>query len=273
MAHPKYKMIVSDLDETLLDAQGRIPSKNIQAIQKARELGVRFVPATGRGYRSVHKILDAIGLREMEREYVISFNGGAVTENKGERLLSFQEIPFQKAEELYCRGLSYDVCIHVYTKDTVYAYRLNKEEKDHVEGRLELQEIFTDRLDFLKGQKIVKILYQNTDCSYLNQIEEDLKPITADIDVSYSSNRYIEFNRKGINKGFGMLFLADLLHIRPEEIIAIGDNYNDLSMIQAAGLGAGVCNTVPEMKPLCDYVTNATNDEGAIAEIIEKFIL
>ena len=269
----KFKMIVSDLDETLLGTDGSISTRNVEAIQKARKLGVRFVPATGRGFRSVRGTLDTIGLKEMEQEYVISFNGGAVTENKGERLLRFEGIPFKKAEELFFRGLAYDVCIHVYTKDTVYVYRLNQDEKDHVKGRMEIQEFFTDHLDFLKDQEIVKVLYENTDCVYLNQIGDDLKPITKDIDVSYSSNRYIEFNRKGVNKGAGLLFLTDLLGIRPEETIAVGDNYNDLSMIQAAGLGVGVQNTVSEMKPLCNDITNATCDESAIAEIIEKYIL
>lgn len=269
----KFKMIVSDLDETLLGLDGSISARNVEAIQKARKLGVRFVTATGRGYRSVRGTLDAIGLREMDQEYVISFNGGAVTENKGERLLRLEGIPFKKAEELFFRGLAHDVCIHVYTKDTVYVYGLNQDEKDHLNGRMEIQEFFTDHLDFLKGQEIVKVLYENTDCVYLNQIEDDLRPITQDIDVSYSSNRYIEFNRKGVNKGAGLLFLANLLGIRPEETIAVGDNYNDLSMIQAAGLGVGVQNTVPEMKPFCNVITNATCDEGAIAEIIEKYIL
>ncbi len=93
------------------------------------------------------------------------------------------------------------------------------------------------------------------------------------MDVSYSSNRYIEFNQKGVNKGSGLLTLAKLLGIRQEETIAIGDNFNDLSMILAAGLGVGVQNTVEDMKPLCDVITEATNNEGAVAEVIERYIL
>lgn len=269
----KYKMIVSDLDETLLGSDRRVSEKNREAIRKARELGVRFVPATGRGYSSIRGTLDELGLREKEQEYVISYNGGAVTENKGERLLHFEGISFEKAEELFYRGLSYDVCIHVYTKEMVYVYRLNQNETDYLNGRMEVQEFFMDNLDFLKGQEIVKILYVNTDYSYLKQIEEDLKNITQDLDVSYSSNRYIEFNQKGVNKGSGLLFLAKLLKIRPEETIAVGDNFNDLSMIQAAGLGVGVNNTVPDMKPLCDVILNANCDQGAIAEVVERYIL
>ena len=91
--------------------------------------------------------------------------------------------------------------------------------------------------------------------------------------MSFSSNRYIEFNHKGVNKGAGLRFIAHMLGVKPEETIAIGDNFNDLSMIQAAGLGVGVQNTIKDMKPLCGYITEATIDEGAVAEVIEKFIL
>ncbi len=269
----KYKMIVSDLDETLLNSDRKVAARNVEAIKRARELGVKFVPATGRGYISIRGTLEEIGLRDMENEYVISFNGGAITENKGERLLYFQGISFEKAEELFSRGLSYDVCMHVYTKDKVYVYRLNQDESDYVKGRMEMQEFFTDDLHFLRGQEIVKVIYVNTDWHYLKNIEDDLRDITGDLDVSYSSTRYIEFNQKGVNKGSGLLFLADLLGIRPEETIAVGDNFNDLSMICAAGLGVGVQNTVPDLKPLCDVVTDATCDDGAIGEVIEKYVL
>lgn len=65
-------------------------------------------------------------------------------------------------------------------------------------------EVFDQNLDFLKGQEIVKVLYTNTDFDYLQNIDRDLKDITFDMDVSYSSNRYIEFNHKGVNKGAGL---------------------------------------------------------------------
>jgi hypothetical protein len=268
-----YKIIACDLDETLLDDKHRISEKNRIAIQKADELGVKFVPATGRGFNTVDGTLKELGLFDKEQEYVISFNGGAITENKDHKLLHFQGIPFETAKKLYQRGLTYDVCIHVYTKDTVYVYNYVQAEKDYVGARMPIQEIFDKTLDFLEGQEIVKMLYMNFDQNYLHQIEEDLKEITKEIDVSYSSNRYIEFNNQGINKGQGLLSLAKLLGAKPEETIAIGDNFNDLSMIVAAGLGVVVKNAVEGIRSSCDYITEATNNESAVAEVIEKFIL
>lgn len=268
-----YKIIACDLDETLLSDDRTISKDNIEAIQKAKELGVRFVPATGRGFNTVGGTLKDLGLYDLENEYVISYNGGAITENKGSKLLHFEGISFEKASELYKRGLKYDVCIHVYTKGMVYAYKYVQEEKDYLAGRMEVTEIFDNNIEFLKGQEIVKVLYMNTDYQYLKGIENDLKEITSDLDVSYSSNRYIEFNHQGVNKGQGLKKLAELLHVDMQETIAIGDNFNDLSMIKAAGLGVGVQNTVEEMKKECDIITKATNNQGAIAEVINQYIL
>lgn len=117
---------------------------------------------------------------------------------------------------------------------------LFKKKLNYLAGRMEVKEIFDDHIDFLKGQEIVKVLYMNTDYDYLKKIEDDLKDITGDLDVSYSSNRYIEFNHQGVNKGQGLKKLADILGVDIKETIAIGDNFNDLSMIKVAGLGVGV---------------------------------
>ena len=82
----------------------------------------------------------------------------------------------------------------------------------------------------------------------------------------------MEFNRKGVSKGKGLHKLADLLGVDIRDTIAIGDNYNDLSMIKQAGLGVGVANTVEAMKKECDYITKADCDHSAIAEVINRFI-
>ncbi|MCD8379797.1 MAG: Cof-type HAD-IIB family hydrolase [Lachnospiraceae bacterium] len=268
-----YKIIACDLDETLLKLDRTIDQRDIEAIVMARKKGVKFVPATGRGYNSVQETLQELGLWQQEGEYVISYNGGAITENKGNRLLHFEGLPFDLAQELYCRGRQYDVCIHVYTRDMVYVYNLFQGEIDYLANRMEIQVIDTDNIEFLRGQDIAKVLYTNTDRAYLNQIEKELQDITGEIDVSYSSNRYIEFNHRGVNKGQGLISLAKLLNVDLSETIAIGDNYNDLPMIRAAGLGVGVANTVESMKAECDYITKASCNESAVAEVIRRFVL
>ena len=92
------------------------------------------------------------------------------------------------------------------------------------------------------------------------------------VEVSYSSNRYMEFNTLGVNKGTALAILANKLSIPIEQTIAIGDNYNDVAMLKAAGLAVAAGNGVDDVKALCDYTTQADNNEGVVAEAIRKFI-
>ena len=268
-----YRIIACDLDETLLNNQGAISDRNLHAIQTAQKMGVKFVPATGRGYSSVGDLLSRLGLADMAGEYVISFNGGAITENKNSKLLHFEGLDWDVAQELYRRGQQYDVCMHVYTKDCVYVFNLGEEERERLSKRIRIQLISHTDLNFLAGQDIAKLLYVNTDYQYLKMVENQLQDISEYIDVSFSSNRYMEFNKKGVNKGAGLLNLCGMLGIPYQESIAIGDNFNDLPMIRAAGLGVGVRNAVEEIKPMCDVITESTNNEDAVAEVIERFVL
>lgn len=269
-----YKIIVCDLDETLISRGRTISSENIEAIRKATEAGVKFVPCTGRGYNSVHHTTTQLGLFDQKDQYVISYNGGAITENKDERQLYFQGITFEEAEAIYKRGLTYDhICIHIYTPDQVWVRNFYPEEVEYLANRQPCTEIFSDDIDFLKGKEIVKAIYMNTDYSYLKKIESEITDLTGNMDVSFSSNRYMEFNRKGVSKGNGLKRLCNILGVDIKDTIAIGDNFNDLSMIQEAGLGVGVSNTIADMKPLCDVITENDCDHSAVAEVINRYVL
>ncbi len=270
-----YKIIACDLDDTLLQTwDKKVSENNRRAIAKAREAGVKFVVCTGRGYRTVQGTLDELGLKGQAGEYVICFNGGGIVENSDNRMLFYQGITHEEAEALFQKGRTYDVGMHVYTKDEVYVWNLDKlGERAFLTGRMQVTERDDGNLDFLKGQDIVKCLYVNTDMDYLRQIEREMAEMTTQMDVSFSSNRYIEFNRKGVNKGEGLKRLAEKLGVDIAETMAIGDNFNDLAMIKAAGLGAGVANSAEGIRPYCGYIAEKDCDHDAVAEIIEKFVL
>ena len=128
-------------------------------------------------------------------------------------------------------------------------------------------------LAFLKDTPIAKILFQNTDMTYLQQIAKQMKPITKDkVSVSYSSNRYLELNAIGVDKGLGLRELAAHLGIAIEDTMAIGDNLNDYAMLKDAGVAVAVANAVAEIQAISDYVTKANCNEDAVAEAIQKFI-
>lgn len=270
-----YKLIACDLDETLLNDEHLVGAKNVAAIKRAREeYGVKFVPATGRGFMQIQPELKELQLYDLEGEYVISFNGGALTENKNNRIIEFKGLEFSKMKEIFEAGLNFDVCIHVYTPDNLYVFNLSESERQRIKNQ-KLEAVYPEvnSVDFLKDTPISKILYQNVDVPYLMSLEEGLKPITdGHCAVSYSSNRYMEFNALGVDKGQGMIDLANKLGIAIEETIAVGDNYNDMAMLKVAGLSVAANNAVDDVKAACDYTTNANNNEGVVAELIEKFI-
>ncbi len=174
---------------------------------------------------------------------------------------------------LYKNGLKYGVCMHVYTLDKVYVYNYIDEERAHIEGRMPIVEFFDEDLSALKDDTFVKVLYMSTDVPFLESIEKEMGSMTEDFDVSYSSNRYLEFNHKNVNKGEGLKMLCEILGCTIEEAIAVGDNINDLPMIKVAGLGCGVANVVDSMKADCDYICEKDNNEGGVGEVIQKFVL
>ena len=272
-----YRLIASDLDETLLDSTHHVPTRVREAVTAARERGARFVPSTGRPSSSVAVTLGELGLLGAPGEYVLSFNGGILTENSRPDVpLTTCSLPRARASALYARGVELGLCVHAYTLGPLFVYDYIPEERAHIEGRMDIRETRARTLDDAVGDKtVVKVLYMSLDMGRLRSVRQRLadEGLTAGLDVCYSSNRYLEFNAAGVNKGAGLLALARRLGVPREEVMAIGDNSNDVSMLRAAGLGVAVANATDEAKEAAGYVCRQDNDSGAVAEAIERFVL
>ena len=123
-------------------------------------------------------------------------------------------------------------------------------------------------------EKIAKILYEKRDMDYLKVLALKLPQSIQDTcSIAFSSGRYLEMNTKGVDKGYGMRWLVDYLGYDMDETIGIGDNYNDVEMIKTAKLGCAVACARDDIKELAQYVTKKDYDEGAVSEVIEKFVL
>ena len=270
-----YKLMLSDLDETLL-VNHHVPEYNVEAIKKAREKGLKFVPATGRAYNMIPQILKEIEAYDKEGEYSICFNGALIVENKNDKVLHFQGISFEQTKEVFKLSKKYDVCVLIFTVDMCYIFNADPDEVQRkTDQKAPFKVIDDDNMDFIKEEKIAKILFERRDMTYLKNIEKELKEEIERIQVcaSYSSNRYLEFNAIGVDKGFGLRWLANYLGIDHSETIAIGDNYNDVEMIKEAALGVCVTCASDDIKELAQYITVNDYDNGAVKEVIEKFIL
>ena len=273
-----YKLVASDMDETFLDDHHRIPAANLNALRRMRELGVLFVPSSGRPYQSIMANFVDIDQELLQDSYVISYNGGFINRYGDPTPLLSTTINREAVEFLYRYGVEHHLAMHIYTPSgKIFTQFLPPEEVAYVKtitGVIPLSDDCTS-LDFVGDEDLVKILYMSPDMDELRRTRAELEGtgLIDGLDVAYSSNRYLEFNAPGVNKGVGLVRLAELLGIPVEETMAVGDNSNDIPMICAAGMGVAVANASEETRQAADYVCEADNNDGGVAEAIERFVL
>ena len=240
--------------------------------------GFKFVPNTGRSFNSVQALLKTLGLYDQAGQYVISYNGAAIVENKDNQVLLTRGMDRELAAQIFRAGLVNDqVDVHIYTVDTLFIYNISPTDKQYMAERGVPYELMaSDDLAFLANeQPVMKVIFEHPDQAVREQIRDAvLAAVGADaVEATFSSSRYVEFNTKGVDKGSASLLLGEKLGIQRDEIIAAGDNNNDLKMLTAVGLGVSVANGIPAVQEAAAVVTERTNNEGAIAEILEKYVL
>lgn len=273
------QLILSDLDETLLNDDGTIHPENIVAIQAFTQNGGYFVPNTGRSYKSVYGTLAQLGLNKTT-QYVVSYNGGAIVAiapDGQEEIVVEHDMSLTLAQKIFDLGQVNDVVdTHVYTRDNLYIYNISATDQRYMtERQVPYTEITTTDLSFMANEgPAMKVIFEHPDPAVQQAIADAVTAVVGDeMLVTFSSNRYVEFNPKGVDKGVTGLELADILGIARDDTAAIGDNLNDAAQIKAAGVGVGVAvaNAKPEIKALADVVLTTTNNEAAVADFIQHY--
>lgn len=272
-----YRIVASDMDETFLDGRHQIPAPNLGALARMRELGVLFVPSSGRPYQSIMANFADIDQELMRDTYVISYNGGFINRYGDPEPLMRTLIDRASLEWLYAWAVEHHQAVHVYTASgTTYTQFLPPEEEEYVQGIAGVVHVDDSARDlsFAAGEELVKIIFMDTDFSKCKRIGEELAPKLDPelVDITYSSNRYVEFVPAGVNKGTGLEHLAELLGISIAETIGVGDAANDLEMIQAAGLGVGVANITDDVRPYCGLVLDTHGEDGAFPELVARVL-
>ena len=271
------QLILSDLDETLLNDDGTIHPENIVAIQAFTQNGGYFVPNTGRSYKSVYGTLAQLGLNKTT-QYVVSYNGGAIVAiapDGQEEIVVEHGMSLTLAQKIFDLGQVNDVVdTHVYTRDNLYIYNISATDQRYMtERQVPYTEITTTDLSFMANEgPVMKVIFEHPDPAVQQAIADAVTAVVGDeMLVTFSSNRYVEFNPKGVDKGVTGLELADILGIARDDTAAIGDNLNDAAQIKAAGVGVAVANAKPEIKVLADVVLTTTNNEAAVADFIQHY--
>ena len=270
MDRPAYRLVASDLDSTLITDTMKLPSVNISAVERARGLGCHFLICSGRATASIMPYEERLGLIA-EGCYGISFNGGIVYETATRRYIRDIRLGSDIAMEILGELLELGVNPWAYVGDQLYVECetvWTREYVRRVKTSCNLISSFKD----IEGD-ISKVLVADFP-ERLRQVEPYFaKRIGGRYNMFPSGDYLLEFTAQSATKGDALMFVAELLGVPPHQTIAIGDNLNDMHMIKAAGLSVAVANGRAELKEEADYVTMRSCQDGAVAEVIEKFVL
>jgi hypothetical protein len=255
------------MDGTLLDSNGRISAKTITAIKRASEKNIIFTVCTGRPIQGVEKYSHALNLDVP----FITYNGAMIVMGRSKEILYQQDVEPEDVRSALRIARELGTTFVVWSNNKLYASELN--EQVHNYKQLSgVEPIKIEDEDVLIRQGITKLLWINTP-EALAHYQDLLKSELSD-SISYYTSKptFLEFVNSKVSKAVAMEKLGEHFGISREEMIAVGDGYNDLSMIEYAGLGVAMENAPDEIKAKADFVT-LSNDNDGIAYLLEKFIL
>ena len=290
-----YKIIAIDLDGTLLNSFGEITPKTKNVLQEAIKRGSQVVLASGRPISAIENIAAEIGANE----FLISGNGALVYDIQAKKVVYDKFLTKEQVLQIVDICEENSIYCNVYTENEVIAKSLNynvlfyhKENSKKPEGKRTNINIVTNMRKYIEDLSDEESFLKMTVCDpsqmIFNGIIRRLRSIeTIDVlDVSHMSRKtikdgtedvqieyfYTEITNKDVNKWTALEFILQISNVKPEEVMAIGDNINDKEMVENAGLGIVMGNSNPLMKELADDVVADNNSDG-IAEAIEKYIL
>lgn len=265
----RYKMLVLDLDDTLLRDDYTISERNRKRLMEAQQLGVKVVLASGRPTPAMLQFVDLLQLDKFE-SYLISFNGAVVTSIKENKVLF--EKSLTRAEVLSLHDFSVENNLHIIT----YSDKgiISETNSRYIDVEIKLTGMTHCKVDSFRseiGESAVKCILLE-EPNYLKEMEAKLKQERKELSVARSKPFFLEVMPSGIDKAASLDFLAKRLDIQPSEIIAVGNAGNDLSMIEYAGLGIWVDNVSPELRHKAKVIVSSNMNDG-VAEVVEQFIL
>lgn len=283
------KLIASDMDGTLLDAHMSISTENTEAIRMANELGIEFMVATGRNAQEARAALDEAGIDCA----MITLNGAQVFDRSGKSLFTVS-IPSPQAmtvmDILDANGIYYEVATNqgLYSESqpkriesfassiaTHMPHLTYKMAIAMASANLELLHItYVDSIrELLLDDKleVLKIICFHTEGPrILGPVGKEISNL-GELAVTSSGQNNLEVNHKNAQKGIAVAHVAHERGITLDEVMTIGDNFNDVSMLQTAGVSFAMGNAEIEVKDYAKYLTD-TNLESGVGKAILRAI-
>lgn len=293
MAHlsykPMIKLLTLDLDGTLLNSSGQVPEANRQAIRQAEEKGVLVTIATGRRFRDARPVGIGLGLNAP----LITHNGALLKYAENDETVAYSLLSRETSLEILRVGNKFGgdalVSADPHGKGTLFYDRVS-------DNNIPLQKYIAwsktlhgdeaekalrhvkDLSDILETTEVIHITFSGT-CAAMYEMEQVLQNELLDT-VTILATVYprLDFTLIDIlppdsSKGIGVEKLALIEDLQKDEVMAIGDNFNDIEMLEFAGTAVVMGNADPRLLERREFYTTVSNDENGVAEAIKQFIL
>lgn len=266
-----YEVLVLDIDGTLTNSKKQISPATLQAIMTIQERGHKVVLASGRPTPGILPLAKQLKLDEYGG-FILSFNGAKIINCKTNEIIYQKTLPKHLIKEIYNVSTEFNLGLITYEDDTILVGS-ELDEYIELESRINgipLRKIdnFVDYVTFDVNKCLL-----TAEGDYLATVEPIAKERFGDeLNIYRSEAFFLEFMPPNIDKAHSLGKLLEHLGLSKDQMISCGDGYNDLSMIEYAGMGVAMANAKDEVKNAADYIT-LSNDHDGVAHVIHEFMI
>lgn len=262
-----YKLVAIDLDGTVLSDDKVIADSTVELIREAYKRGVAFTIATGRMSRGALRYAEQLGIDIP----IITYNGAIIRSPASGCVYREHKVPATYAIQAVTLLKDEPVLKYIFLEDEVYT-DARHDWTDRYADLLGVKMNFVGDVVDLLSEDPTMLVFMVPVMKAVELTEVLKKELDRQIRITNSTEWFLDVLNTQASKGLALKQLADHLGVAREEVIAIGDNLNDLEMIEYAGLGVAVANATNGLKSVADYVTERPLSEG-VEEVIMKFVL
>lgn len=269
-----YKLIATDCDGTILNSRGYLPREIIDTFRELHNKGIHIIIATGRSDILAKDYLDELDINCP----VIGCNGATLVNFYTNKNYFINAMDSESLDKLFDMCDSLNIAVKIFDTDTCYT-----SDKKLYEGGINLittrytrkmkysvnYELVDDMHSLTSLDNAVKAVIIENDIPKLLSIRDMINKNIPGLKAVQSNWNCIDINNKSVSKGNALLKYAEMINVKPDEIIAFGDSENDISMLKAAGLGIAVSNAADCVKEAADEITD-TNDNFGVAKYLQK---
>jgi len=265
------RILALDLDDTLLKSDLTISNRARNAIKQAEAAGVTVVLASGRIPAAIEYFSQVLDMHKRPG-YLICSNGTVIQESHTGNIVHEILIDEGIILEIYDLADAEGFPVQIYEDDIMYVSRQN-EYTQYDQKITGLRQVVVENFRAMVAGGCHKLLIPG-DPKLLSPMESLIRTYLGDKITLFTSKPYfLEILPANTDKGTALAWISGVMGVKREEVLAIGDSMNDEAMIRWAGIGVAMANSDERIKNIADIVTEKTNDDDGVAEVIEKFIL